>query len=334
MLRYREWSCACKRLRCSAIVALLGGAVAGCGPSPDAVEGMQIASFDYASAARHGSCEPGTRAGHAGATDGLKSSLGVRYNVRAPSNYDATVAHPLLMVYAPAGRSAGANEAFTYLTRLGTENGFVVAYAASQSMSVETVQTLAKLPKEIAEQWCIDLGQVYATGHSDGGTVSTAIALLDDTRGMVAGIAPSAAGFARSDFDTFHCPAAPLPVMVMHGRDDLLFHGWGAEAAKWWAGCNGCDLAQPPVEAGGECVAYQACRDGAPTLYCEGPRSHAEWPGLGAEIVRFFRSAEAKTSSRQADSKLAGDGAATMCRKPRDHAVAHSNALAEIEPAP
>jgi polyhydroxybutyrate depolymerase len=284
----REWCWAYKRLFGAALVALVGGAVAGCWPFSDSAAGTEIASFDYASAARHGSCAAGTRSGEPGATDGLESSLGVRYNVRAPSNYDATFAHPLLMVFAPAGRSAEGNESFTHLTRLGTENGFVVVYSAHRPMSMETVKTLAELPVEVAKTWCIDLSQVYATGHSDGGTVSTAIALLDDTRGLLAGIAPSAAGFAATDFETFKCPAAPFPVMVMHSSWDALFPGWGAQAAKWWAACNHCDLEKPLLPAGDKCVAYQSCATGGLTRYCEGSGWHGTWPGLEAEIVRFF----------------------------------------------
>jgi len=290
MLRVREWSWACKRLPSSALVALAGVAVAGCWPASDPVEGTGLAAFDYASAGSHGSCAPGSKSGEAGATDELKSGSGIVYNVRTPSNYDSTFAHPLLMVFAPAGRSAEGNEAFTHITHLGTMNGFVVVYTTHQPMSVETVKKLAMLPNEIADKWCIDINRVYATGHSDGGTVSTALALLDDTRGHLAGIAPSAAGFSATDFETFKCPSAPFPVMVMHSSWDMLFPGWGAQAVKWWAACNGCDMAKPPLPAGEKCVAYQSCATGGATRYCEGSGWHGEWPGLEAEIVRFFES--------------------------------------------
>jgi polyhydroxybutyrate depolymerase len=290
MLLGREWSCACRPLRSSALAALIGGTVAGCWPASDSAEGLNIVAFDYASASRHGSCPQGSKSGEAGATDGLKSGSGIVYNVRTPSNYDPTFAHPLLMVYAAGGLSASRNESLTKFTTAATRNGFVVAYTAHNPMSVETVEKLAKLPNEIADRWCIDIHRVYATGHSDGGTVSTAIALLDDTRGLLAGIAPSAAGFAAKDFESFKCPSAPLPVMVMHSSWDMLFPGWGAQAAKWWAACNGCDLAKPPRPAGETCVAYQACATGGSTRYCEGSRLHGAWPGLEAEIIRFFES--------------------------------------------
>ena len=110
------------------------------------------------------------------------------YNVRTPANYDAGIAHPLLVVYAPAGANARQNEALTRLTSAATREGFIVAYASNRSMSVETVIKFSKLPAGVAGKWCIDLRRVYATGHSDGGTVSTAIAVLDETKGIAADI--------------------------------------------------------------------------------------------------------------------------------------------------
>jgi len=313
MLLGREWSCAYRRLCSSALVALIGGAVAGCWPASDAVEGTEIVAFDYASASHHGSCARGSKLGEAGATDGLKSGDDIVYNVRTPSNYDPTFAHPLLMAYAAAGQSALQNESRTKLTTEATRNGFVVAYAAHDPMSVETVKKLAKLPNEIADKWCIDINRVYATGHSDGGTVSTAIALLDDTRGRLAGIAPSAAGFSATDFETFKCPSAPFPVMVMHSSWDMLFPGWGAQAAKWWAACNGCDMAKPPLPAGEKCVAYQSCATGGETRYCEGSGWHGDWPGLEAEIVRFFESDG--NVSPSATEGLTGNGSRAAMRR-------------------
>ncbi len=270
----------------------IAAALAGCSQSSDPAEGVDIAQFDYATAGRHGTCEAGTKLGEAGATDNQQSIDGIWYNVRTPRNYDPTFAHPLLMVYAAGGMSAAKNESLTHLTTEATRNGFVVGYPTHRPMTLDTVKELAKLPNEIADKWCIDSHRVYATGHSDGGTVSTAIALLDDTKGLLAGIAPSAAGFSATDFETFKCPSAPFPVMVMHSSWDTLFPGWGAQASKWWAACNGCDLAKPPLPAGEKCVAYQACAAGGPTRYCEGSRWHGAWPGLEAEIVRFFVSGD------------------------------------------
>ena len=47
-------------------------------------------------------CDPGTKSGNAGASNDEQTSAGIRYMVKTPANYNANIAHPLLMVYAPA----------------------------------------------------------------------------------------------------------------------------------------------------------------------------------------------------------------------------------------
>ena len=46
-------------------------------------------------------CDPGTKPGTTGASNDEKTSAGIRYMVKTPVNYNASIAHPLLMVYAP-----------------------------------------------------------------------------------------------------------------------------------------------------------------------------------------------------------------------------------------
>ena len=262
--------------------------VASCSGSSEAPEGTLVASFSYASAARRGYCD--NKPGAAGATNGLSSRDGFHYNVRAPANLDPTYTHPLLVVYAPAGHSAEQSEALTRLTTDATRRGFIVAYVGSRPLSQRTVIGLARVPKEVASSWCVDPNRVYATGHSDGGTVSTALALLKETKGTVSAIAPSAAGFFRKDFEGFQCPE-PIPVMVMHGKRDTHFPGWGKEAALWWARCNACDLAKPPLPQDDGCVTFSGCVPGGRTVYCEGAGVHEDWPPLRSRIIQFLESA-------------------------------------------
>lgn len=231
-------------------------------------------------------CEAGARTGSAGAIDGAMVSGEVRYHVRTPSNYDATFGHPLLMVYAAAGQTGPASERLTGLTPQATGAGFVVAYVDHRPLGIPTVEQLGELPGEIAKQWCIDESRVYATGHSDGGTAALALAVLDRTKHVPAAIAPSAAGWTGKDLEAYQC-RAPLPVMVMHGKHDRAFPGWGAQTAAWWAACNHCDVTtSKPVEGG--CVAYQHCESGGPTLYCEGAGGHRDWPALNRLMLEFF----------------------------------------------
>ena len=49
-------------------------------------------------------CDPGAKVGSAGSSNDEKTSVGIRYMVKTPVNYNASIAHPLLMVYSPGGK--------------------------------------------------------------------------------------------------------------------------------------------------------------------------------------------------------------------------------------
>jgi len=250
------------------------------GPPP------QIQAYTYPGATVTGGCEAGARSGPAGISDGEMSPGGLRYHVRTPSNYDATFAHPLVMVYAAAGHDGRASERLTGLTPEATGAGFVVVYVNHQPLGISTIEQLGGVPGVIAERWCIDRTRVYVTGHSDGGTASLALAVLDQTKHLPAAIAPSAAGWTGKDLEAYQC-RDPLPVMVMHGKNDRLFPGWGAQTAAWWASCNHCDVTNTTTLEGG-CVAYRHCDAGGATVYCEEAGGHRDWPDLNRVLIEFF----------------------------------------------
>ncbi len=244
----------------------------------------QLESYAYENATGH--CPAGSRPGVAGATDGKVSTDGIRYMVRTPSNYDATFAHPLLITYAPAGMSRWASERLTGLTTAATGAGFVVVYADHLQLNIPAIERLGTLPALVAKDWCIDEKRVFVTGHSDGGTASQMLAVIEKTKKVPAAIAPSAAGVTGKDLESFQC-RDPIPVMIMHGKNDTLFPGWGAQTSAWWAKCNGCDVTKTKVVEGG-CLAYQGCSSQGATLYCEGTGSHRDWPALNRVMLEFF----------------------------------------------
>jgi len=207
--------------------------------------------------------------------------------VRKPANYNARFAHPLLIVYAPSGARADQSERYTHLTNAATARGMVVAYADSRPMGLTNVKLQAGIAREVAKNWCVDPARIYMSGHSDGGTISTALALLPESRDMVTAIAPSAAGFTKQDLEDLQCRPSPIPVMVMHGAKDSLFPGYGKQAAEWWAACNKCDAVVTATDEAG-CVSYTGCPETAPVMYCEGPKGHTRWPGLENRIVEFL----------------------------------------------
>lgn len=235
-------------------------------------------------------CDPGTKPGSAGASNDEQTPAGIRYMVKTPVNYIATIAHPLLMVYPPGGGNRYESEEYMYLTQEATAAGFIVAYADHRAMSPDTIEKLAEIPGLIEKKWCIDHKRIFLTGHSDGGTTAMAIAFLNGTKHIPAAIAPSAMGIRGEDLKAYQCPD-PLSVMLMHSSQDRLFPGYGKEAIQWWAACNGCE-ATPPVKDGDGCVTYKSCKNNVVTRYCEGTGSHTTWPGSNKAIIEFFRASQ------------------------------------------
>ncbi|MGH8480669.1 MAG: alpha/beta hydrolase family esterase [Gammaproteobacteria bacterium] len=249
-------------------------------------EPVQMGSAVYRHDATTPRCEPGSRPGAAGITNRESTSKEVPFNVRTPVNYDPTIAHPLLVVYAAAGNNRYETEGITGLTTEATARGFIVAYPDHLRLSLPVLEELATIPTLVAGKWCIDEARIYLTGQSDGGMAADAIAFLSKTRGTADAIAPSAAGVNGKDLAEYRCPE-PLPVMVMHSKNDTVFPGYGAEAASWWAACNRCDPT-PGSQATNGCVAYANCANGVRTLYCEGSGAHEDWPPMNSAVLDFF----------------------------------------------
>jgi polyhydroxybutyrate depolymerase len=248
-------------------------------------EALELGAASYGDENARG-CAPGERPGPVGKSDGERTAGGLVYAVRTPANYDATRAHPLIMVYAPHGTSTGLVERYVGLTREATAAGFVIAYAGSRDLSRRTILLLAEIPRAIARRWCIDETRIHLTGHSDGGTTAEALAFLPETRGLAASIAPSGAGIRGADLATETCPP-PLPVLILHAESDWVFPGYGAEAARWWAKCNGCDVERTFRRPDG-CDAFEGCAAGGETVLCKDPGGHLDWPKRNSTILEWF----------------------------------------------
>lgn len=269
-------------------VFLLAVLLSGC-----ALPESELSNTIYPEAATY-SCAPGARVGAAGKTDELLTGRGIRYHVRTPLNYDNRIAHPLMIVFSPGDRGGLGTEWFTGLTTDATRDGFVVVYAdnrprklpsLNRPLAKEWILELGTIPSQVASQWCIDLNRVFLTGHSNGGTISTALALLEEAPLSPAAIAPSAAGFRGEDLKPFTCPA-PLPVLVMHSKKDKVFPGYGAETIQWWKQCNQCSDNVQALGAG--CISFPECENNVSTIYCEGERRHSVWPERNNRIMSFF----------------------------------------------
>lgn len=262
-------------------ICLLG--LAACSPQPE------LGTADYAKLDLPARCAPGEKPGPPGATDRVLTSHAIAFAVRTPANYDATLAHPLLVVYAPAGRTRFASENFYELTREATSAGFVVAFPDHVKPGLRAFDELGQVTGLVAGQWCIDPRRVSLAGHSDGGTTAAAVTFLGKSSLAPGAIVVSAAGIRKQDLDAYACPP-PVSVMVVHSRNDALFPlpAYGRDAAQWWGACNHCGSPGEP-QPGGRCARFRGCAAGKIILYCETSEGHRRWPPLNAELFAFLR---------------------------------------------
>jgi len=271
-------------MRCARIwLALLP--LAACGPPP-----ADLGSADYAALDLPIRCGPGEKPGGAGEDNTLSTAGGIRLGVRTPRNYDAARAHPLLVVFAPAGHGRLRSEQFAGLTRDATAHGFIVAYADHRTLSRATFDELGKIPALIVGRWCVDEQRIHFAGHSDGGTAAAAVAFLRTSALPPAALVISAAGIRQQDLAQYACPP-PVSVMLIHSREDRLFPppAFGIGPARWWAACNHCGpQRQRSIEG---CEEYSGCADGRRMLYCETSDPHTRWPGLGSAMLDFLAAA-------------------------------------------
>jgi polyhydroxybutyrate depolymerase len=255
--------------------------------SQDNDEYSQSGNTSYAGEYEDPQCLADALDGKSGAINGESTLDGIKYNIRTPANYNAAIAHPLLMILSPAGSNRAKTEKTTALTQKATTAGFIVAYADHPDLSPTSTIELGTIPALIAKQWCIDKKRIFVTGHSDGGTAAMALAFMAGTKHIPKAIAPSAAGIDYQDLHDHKCPD-PVPVMIMHSVNDHLFPKYGQQTAGWWAACNQCEPIPDKIANG--CMAYSGCAKGVQTWYCEGDKPHAQWPGINDTLLDFLLS--------------------------------------------
>jgi poly(3-hydroxybutyrate) depolymerase len=184
-----------------------------CARGPDKVE---LGEASYAALALPAQCAATSPQNE------LKTSGGLRITVGAPMNYDAGLAHPLLVVYPSGSQSRQASEAFSGLTREATSPGFIVTYPDHRPLKLKIFNLLGEVPATVARNWCVDPKRVWLADHSDGGTAASALVFFDKSSLPAAGIIASAAGLRAEDLRAYSCPA-PRPVMIVYSKDDHLF---------------------------------------------------------------------------------------------------------------
>lgn len=148
-----------------------------------------------------------------------------------------------------------------------------------------------RLYEIFTERYCIDLGRVFAVGHSLGASFANSLGCARG--GRLRAIATLAGGIMPAD-----CRGDTAAVIVHNPNDRLVDIRYGIRARDLYLAENGLGERGRLVHRGRfECLRYGAADDPDPVLWCphgvdysrHGQYYPHQWPdGLGAVVMGFF----------------------------------------------
>ena len=136
------------------------------------------------------------------------------------------------------------------------------------------------LVDEMASQFCIDSGRIFASGMSIGGFWANELACLRG--GTLRATAPVAGSLISAE-----CQGR-VAVMQIHGEaDDTTPYEQALQSRTIWSTIGGCDL-----DDGGEgthetCVRYAGCEPAHPLEWCAHEGGHT-WPSWASGAIADF----------------------------------------------
>ncbi len=228
------------------------------------------------------------------------------FRLHIPQHDDLSTALPLVFAFHGSSASAAVIERETSLNRRADSMGFIVVYPEglhrgwnigeccrySFEERVNEGQFVSAILDWLQRDLHIDPTRVYATGYSDGATLSYLLACMLPLR------ITAVAGVAGTLFEPLPICRLPrvVPVMVIHGTDDTRIPYQGrpggvaglaghhlthsaSEVARFWVKQNQCDPLPTTVVAKNVSLDRFTCgRDGEVRFYTIRHGQHG-WPG-------------------------------------------------------
>lgn len=259
-----------------------------------------------------GGSSGGTAAGAGGASNGCSlqtpatgtnidgmltvSGQARTYRLSVPVDYQAGEALPVVFVFNGVGGTgaqaqqffqleAGHRAIFVYPDALpnATTNGQIAWVFDQNGIDVAYFDALLAL---LEQNYCVDLGRVFALGASSGAIMSN---MLGCFRGdTLRAIAPS----SGMDWQQGGCKG-DVAVMVICGAQDTFnpcddAKNGGASETNVWAPQNGCTMQTSASPVSSICQAFQGCKPTEPVLFCTQPGGHG-WPTSNGDFWwQFF----------------------------------------------
>ena len=224
------------------------------------------------------------------------NGIGRWFTVHLPPDYQPGIPVPLVLNLHPYGSTAFQQEKLSGMNTKADEEGFVVVHPQALNNPPSWHGPLQGRHGEPDRQFfqallsylqrvlSIDPARIYATGMSNGGTMTYRLGC--DMAGTFAAIAPVSGGHVAHPFCE---PERPISVLVIHGTEDpvIPYHGNETDSPPvhvWleaWANHNGCDptpgVAHPYQDVTQE--TWTGCAGGVEVmLYTLNGGGHI-WPG-------------------------------------------------------
>ena len=193
------------------------------------------------------------------------------YVLYVPDSYDGSSAVPLLFNFHGFGGEASDQMSWADFRPLADEHGFIVVYPQGTDLdgyshwnsalpggdnksTADDFGFIIALLDQIAASHNIDAERVYASGYSNGGFMSYALACHHSDR--FAAIAPVSATMLGED-NSDCSPSHPMPVISFHGTADSVIPYEGgsdgyqsvADVLGYWTAANNISAAPTTTSA-------------------------------------------------------------------------------------
>ncbi|MFO7180980.1 MAG: hypothetical protein DIU78_019925 [Pseudomonadota bacterium] len=180
-----------------------------------------------------------------------------------PDSYDPDRAYPLVFrFHGSGGNGLSGGLGIEFSSRddaiVAAPNGLNNSWSSRNQN--DDVAFFDAMLESIAEEYCIDLGRVFAYGFSAGGTMTNVL-------GCVRGDALRATATVAGGHREASCQGS-IAAWFLHDRDDPTMPIEGGRAARDRVlAANGCS--DETVDEGDRCVRYEGCAPGLPVVWCE-----------------------------------------------------------------
>jgi poly(3-hydroxybutyrate) depolymerase len=214
--------------------------------------------------------------------------------LRLPDNYDGTP-RPVLFHFPGLGETPGLAEYYGRMADFAQTRGFIMitpehyglgwqgVAGGPTSPDVDDPGFVTELQDILIQRFNADPRRLYASGMSNGGFFTSKMAC--DNKRFAAYVPVSG---QLNDQAACH-PGRPVPIVLIHGDGDpLVPYSTAPEAARFWAGNNGCGTATtdtdlPDIDPNDNTTVtrhdYRDCPASAPVILYQIKGGGHNWPG-------------------------------------------------------